>query len=276
MKLLYFDDFKLGVLKGDSVVDVSSVGAATSRTPGPGDLINGLIERFDEYRGTARGGRGERPGRAGRRRSGSARRCRSRPTSTAWPSTTWRTARAASRRRSTPSTSRRARSSATATRWCCPTSPATIFEGEAELALVIGKRASNVKAADAMDYIFGYIELHRRLGARPAAGRQPFYQMKSRDTFAPIGPYLVTADEIPDPQKLQVRLWDNGTLDAELQHQRHGAQDPALHRVGDLDPHAGAGRHPRHRHQPPRPQPVPWTATRSSSRSKASAGSPST
>ena len=36
--------------------------------------------------------------------------------------------------------------------------------------------------------------------------------MKSRDTFAPIGPYIVTKDEIPDPQKLQIRLWNNGTL----------------------------------------------------------------
>ena len=36
--------------------------------------------------------------------------------------------------------------------------------------------------------------------------------MKSRDTFAPIGPYLVTADEIEDPLKLQIRLWNNGTL----------------------------------------------------------------
>ncbi|MFZ0073570.1 MAG: fumarylacetoacetate hydrolase family protein, partial [Xanthobacteraceae bacterium] len=39
-----------------------------------------------------------------------------------------------------------------------------------------------------------------------------FYQTKSRETFAPIGPYLVTADEIPDPHKLQVKLWVNGTL----------------------------------------------------------------
>ena len=39
-----------------------------------------------------------------------------------------------------------------------------------------------------------------------------FFQMKSRDTFAPIGPYLVTADEIKDPQKLQIRLWNNGQL----------------------------------------------------------------
>jgi 2-keto-4-pentenoate hydratase/2-oxohepta-3-ene-1,7-dioic acid hydratase in catechol pathway len=36
--------------------------------------------------------------------------------------------------------------------------------------------------------------------------------MKSRDTFAPIGPYLVTADEIPNPQKLAINLWTNGTL----------------------------------------------------------------
>ena len=36
--------------------------------------------------------------------------------------------------------------------------------------------------------------------------------MKSRDTFAPIGPYIVTADEIPDPHKLQIKLWINGVL----------------------------------------------------------------
>jgi 2-keto-4-pentenoate hydratase/2-oxohepta-3-ene-1,7-dioic acid hydratase in catechol pathway len=39
-----------------------------------------------------------------------------------------------------------------------------------------------------------------------------FYQMKSRATFAPIGPYIVTADEVKDPHKLQVRLWVNGVL----------------------------------------------------------------
>ena len=50
MKLLYFDDYKLGVLKGDRVVDVSSVVRDIPHT-GPGDLINGLIARFDQYRG---------------------------------------------------------------------------------------------------------------------------------------------------------------------------------------------------------------------------------
>ena len=39
-----------------------------------------------------------------------------------------------------------------------------------------------------------------------------FYQMKSRNTFAPIGPYIVTKDEIKDPHKLQVTLTNNGTV----------------------------------------------------------------
>jgi 2-keto-4-pentenoate hydratase/2-oxohepta-3-ene-1,7-dioic acid hydratase in catechol pathway len=89
-----------------------------------------------------------------------------------------------------------------------PDMPASIFEGEAEIALVIGKRASNVPADKAMDYIFGYVNFIDG----SARGVPAFYQMKSRDTFAPIGPYLVTADEIPDPQKLAINLWNNGTL----------------------------------------------------------------
>ncbi len=89
-----------------------------------------------------------------------------------------------------------------------PDVAATIFEGEAELALVIGKRASNVKAADAMQYIFGYMNFIDG----SARGVPAFYQMKARETFAPIGPAIVTADEVSNPQNLQVKLWNNGTL----------------------------------------------------------------
>jgi 2-keto-4-pentenoate hydratase/2-oxohepta-3-ene-1,7-dioic acid hydratase in catechol pathway len=93
-----------------------------------------------------------------------------------------------------------------------PDVPATIFEGEAEIALVIGKRAVNVKAADAMSYVFGYVNfIDGSARGLPPAGNT-FYQMKSRDTFAPMGPYIVTADEIPDPQNLQIKLWVNGAL----------------------------------------------------------------
>src|SRR5258706_13939315 len=92
-----------------------------------------------------------------------------------------------------------------------PDVPATIFEGEAEVALVIGKRASNVKAADAMNYVFGYLNfIDGSARGLPPAGNT-FYQMKSRETFAPIGPYIVTGDEIANPQNLQIKLWVNGT-----------------------------------------------------------------
>ena len=93
-----------------------------------------------------------------------------------------------------------------------PDVPATIFEGEAEMAVVIGKRATRVSAADAMGYVFGYINfIDGSARGLPPPGNV-FFQMKSRDTFAPIGPFLVTADEIPDPHKLPVKLWVNGEV----------------------------------------------------------------
>ncbi len=93
-----------------------------------------------------------------------------------------------------------------------PDAPGTIFEGEAELAFVIGKRASNVKAADAYDYIFGYMNFIDGSARGLPPDGSTFFQMKSRETFAPLGRWLVTADEIPDPHDLQVRLWVNEDL----------------------------------------------------------------
>ena len=93
-----------------------------------------------------------------------------------------------------------------------PDVPATIFEGEAEVALVIGKRATGVSADRAMDYVFGYMNFIDGSARGLPPAQNSFYQMKSRDTFAPIGPYIVTADEIADPHKLAINLWTNGTL----------------------------------------------------------------
>jgi 2-keto-4-pentenoate hydratase/2-oxohepta-3-ene-1,7-dioic acid hydratase in catechol pathway len=78
------------------------------------------------------------------------------------------------------------------------------------MALVIGKRASHVKAADAMNYVFGYMNFID--GSARGIPPQSFFAMKSRDTFAPIGPYLVTADEIHDPHKVPIKLWVNGEV----------------------------------------------------------------
>jgi 2-keto-4-pentenoate hydratase/2-oxohepta-3-ene-1,7-dioic acid hydratase in catechol pathway len=82
---------------------------------------------------------------------------------------------------------------------------------EAELAVVIGKRASKVSEADAFDYIAGYTNCHD-VSARDLQlekGDQ-WIMGKSLDTFCPLGPYLVTKDEIADPHTLGIRCLVNG------------------------------------------------------------------
>ena len=84
---------------------------------------------------------------------------------------------------------------------------------EAELAVVIGRKAWNVEAEDALDYVFGYMNAND-VSSRDlqfSEGGQ-WTRSKSIDTFAPIGPYLVTKDEIEDPQNLSVRCTLNGEV----------------------------------------------------------------
>ena len=91
-----------------------------------------------------------------------------------------------------------------------PDAPATVFHHEPELAFIVGKRASNVSQADALSYIFGYCNfLDMSARGIPGALGNSFFLGKCWDTFAPMGPAIVTADEIPDPQNLQIRLWNN-------------------------------------------------------------------
>ncbi len=91
-----------------------------------------------------------------------------------------------------------------------PQAEADIFHHEAELGVVIGKEATGVREADAFDYIFGYVNFID-VSARGLAGGS-FFWGKSWDTFAPLGPALVTADEVSNPQDLPVKLWVNGDL----------------------------------------------------------------
>jgi 2-keto-4-pentenoate hydratase/2-oxohepta-3-ene-1,7-dioic acid hydratase in catechol pathway len=83
---------------------------------------------------------------------------------------------------------------------------------EAELAVVIGKRASKVKEADAFDYILGYMNCHD-VSARDLQQERgdQWIMGKSLDTFGPLGPYLVTKDEVPDPNNLGIKCLVNGT-----------------------------------------------------------------
>ncbi|KAM3960644.1 fumarylacetoacetate hydrolase [Aphomia sociella] len=85
---------------------------------------------------------------------------------------------------------------------------------EVELTVVIGKKASFVKAADAYDYIFGYTvaqDISARDWQKEKNGGQ-FLLGKSMDTFCPIGPCITTSDEIGDPQALDIKCSVNGTL----------------------------------------------------------------
>jgi 2-keto-4-pentenoate hydratase/2-oxohepta-3-ene-1,7-dioic acid hydratase in catechol pathway len=90
-----------------------------------------------------------------------------------------------------------------------PKAEATDFEAEAGIALVIGRNARNVSEGDALGYVFGYtgfIDIFGRGLGRPVST----YFGKSFDTFGPMGPCLVTADEIGDVYGLQVKLSVNG------------------------------------------------------------------
>jgi 2-keto-4-pentenoate hydratase/2-oxohepta-3-ene-1,7-dioic acid hydratase in catechol pathway len=81
---------------------------------------------------------------------------------------------------------------------------------EVELGVVIGKAAKGVKAAEALDYVFGYL-VANDVSARDWQRHSPTFTMgKSFDTHGPIGPWIVTADEIPDPQALALRSFVNG------------------------------------------------------------------
>jgi 2-keto-4-pentenoate hydratase/2-oxohepta-3-ene-1,7-dioic acid hydratase in catechol pathway len=206
MRLVYFDDFKLGVLKGDSVVDVSGVVQDIPHA-GPGDLISGLIERWDQYKGRLEEASAKGQGVP----VSGVRLCPPLPKPSNIVCMAVNYMEDGTRDAPAPINAFQKTAGSIigdGDTMVLPDIAATIFEGEAELALVIGKRASNVKAADAMQYVFGYMNFIDG----SARGVPAFYQMKARETFAPIGPAIVTADEVPNPQNLQVKLWNNGTL----------------------------------------------------------------
>ncbi|GAB3360970.1 fumarylacetoacetate hydrolase family protein [Modestobacter lapidis] len=83
---------------------------------------------------------------------------------------------------------------------------------EVELVAVIGRTTRNVSTEDALDHVFGYAT-GNDLSARELQNRSSQWMYgKAIDGFAPLGPCLVTADDVPDPQALRTRTWVNGDL----------------------------------------------------------------
>ena len=182
MKLLHFDDFKLGVLNGDNVVDVSDIANEIPHI-GPHDRINGLIENFDNFRD-----RLETAAASGNSTSITNVRIRPplpKPGNIDCMAVNYME----DGTRDAPAPINAFHKSPNAVigngdTMVLPDVPASVFEGEAEVALIIGKRASNVSESEAMDYVFGFTNFI----AGSARGLPPtgnaFYQAKSRETFA--------------------------------------------------------------------------------------------
>ncbi len=219
MKLVHFDDFRLGVLAGagdERVVDISDiVGVGTS---GPQARLEALIANWQELAPAVR---------------------------------------AASEREGVPLDSVRLRPSVprpgqlvcAAVNYLEPDHPepgpfnaflkspnsivghgdtvelpdaaASVFHFEPELALVIGKRASHLAPEEALAHVFGYTPFIDA-SARGLPGG--FFLGKSWHTFAPLGPALVTADEVPDPNDLAVTFAVNGAV-----RQTYATRDMARH-----------------------------------------------
>ena len=83
---------------------------------------------------------------------------------------------------------------------------------EVELAVVIGRRAKRLSAEDAMKAVAGYMVLNDVSARCAQFGDKQWFRGKSFDTFCPTGPYIVTPDEIADPDKLDLKCWVNNEL----------------------------------------------------------------
>ena len=208
MKLVMFNDFVPGVLDGNRVVDISS---AVSDIPhmSPQELMSGIIANFDSLKGGIEDLVSSSDG-----VDRSDVRLRS-----PLPKPTQIVAMAANYMehgaREAPAPINAFLKSSNSIigdgdTLVLPDAPAAIFHHEAELGVVIGTEAKNVAAADAYQYIFGYVNFID--GSARGVGGNSFFQGKSWDTFGPVGPCLVTADEVDDPQNVNIRLWVNGRL----------------------------------------------------------------
>ena len=215
MKLVLFNDFTPGVLKGDNVVDISSEVSAVPHIDGQ-TWMSGIIDNFDSLRSgieTAVASSDGAPTSEVRLRAplpepkrlvcmagnfmenGSLKIPTDRDAFLKSPSAVIGDGDTV----------------------VLPDCPAPHFHHEGELGLVIGKTADHVSADQAASNIFGYLQFID-VSARGVSpnGNNSFFWQKSWDTFAPMGPAIVTADEIKDPQNLDVKLWVSGDIRQDL------------------------------------------------------------
>lgn len=206
MKFTFFNDYQLGVITEDGVVDISDALSSLSYHT-PQELIRMVIEDFDNLR----------PGIADAAENG---------TVTALDSVSFKAPLPrpgqlvclAGNYIEPDSPSRgefnaflKSPTGIIATKGTVelPEADVTVFHFEPELAIVIGKTAKHLSEENALDHVFGYTQFID-VSARGLPGG--FFLGKSWHTFAPMGPALVTADEVADGNALGVQLWINDGL----------------------------------------------------------------
>ena len=126
----------------------------------------------------------------------------------------------------------------------CHSKTSQKHDSEIELAVIIGKKGKYISREDAFDYVAGYSVINdfsfrdrRSLTDDPNSARLHWFTLKNLDNGAPIGPWLVTRDEIPDPYDLEITL----TLDNEPELKQSGSTAGMMHRIEDLVMHASNG-----------------------------------
>ena len=126
----------------------------------------------------------------------------------------------------------------------CRSKTSEKHDSEIELGVIIGKRGKYISREDAFDHIAGYTVINdfsfrdrRSLSEDPNSARLHWFTLKNLDNAAPIGPWLVTRDEIPDPYDLEITL----TLDNEPGLKQSGSTEGMMHRIEDLVMYASNG-----------------------------------
>ena len=206
MKLTFFNDYQLGVITEDGVVDISDALSGISYHT-PQELIRMVIEDFDSLR----------PAIADAAENGTATALDSvsfkaplpRPGQLVCLAGNYIEPDSPSRGEFNAFLKSPTGIIATKGTVGLPEADVTVFHFEPELAIVIGKTAKHLSEENALDCVFGYTQFID-VSARGLPGG--FFLGKSWHTFAPMGPVLVTADEVADGNALGVQLWINDGL----------------------------------------------------------------
>ena len=206
MKLAFFNDYQLGAIRQDGIVDISDALSGISyRTPQ--ELIRMVIEDFDNLR----------PAITDAAENGAATALDSvnlkaplpRPGQLVCLAGNYIEPDSPSRGEFNAFLKSPTGIISTKETVQLPEADVTVFHFEPELAIVIGKTAKHLSEEDALDCVFGYTQFID-VSARGLPGG--FFLGKSWHTFAPMGPALVTADEVADGNALGVQLWINDGL----------------------------------------------------------------